>query len=236
MAKQEEVKPDHLSLQKSDQPVLVTGDKILEKYYSEEFKTKYSQDNSQIARDLSLQIEKNCTLETFPKQNRNIIIHVHGINGEIGIDGSSNSKSYHPTFIASQIQVQSSKEWPLVLDIYACEIGIGISSEKKDKIYEERYKKDLPNNCFVILNGGNKESLRELNVQEVERVTDEEDYQKDVPIRYIRKIFHNPQTIKLVYKDETGKTSFFKHSALKLEDGQKATIEIIRRMDYSRSK
>ena len=37
--------------------------------------------------------------------------------------------------------------------------------------------------AFCILNGGNKESLRELNVQEVERVTDEEDYQKDVPIR-----------------------------------------------------
>ena len=63
---------------------------------------------------------------------------------------------HHPAFIASQIQVQSSKEWPLVLDIYACEIGIGISSEKKDKRYEDKYKKDLPNNCFVILNGGNK--------------------------------------------------------------------------------
>ena len=28
---------------------------------------------------------------------------------------------------------------------------------------------------------------------------------------------------------KTGKTSFFKHSALKLEDGQKATIENIRK-------
>ena len=88
-----------------------------------------------------------------------------------------------------------------------------------------RYKKELPNNCFVILNGGNKESLTELTTQEVERVIDEKDYQKDAPIRYVRKIFHDPQTIKLVYKNEKGKTSFFKHSALKLEDGQKATIE-----------
>ena len=38
---------------------------------------------------------------------------------------------YHPTLIASQIEVQSSKEWPLVLDIYSCHIGIGISSKKK---------------------------------------------------------------------------------------------------------
>ena len=94
MAKQEEVKPDHLSLQKSDKPVLVTNDKILKKYHSEEFKIKYSQDDSQIARNLSLQIEKNCTLETFPKLNRNIIIHTHGVYGGIGID----SKLYHPAF------------------------------------------------------------------------------------------------------------------------------------------
>ena len=110
---------------------------------------------------------------------------------------------------------------------------MGISSKKKDKDededeYEERYKKELPNNCFVILNGGNKESLAELNAQEVERVIDDKDYQKNAYIRFVRKIFHNPQTIKLVYKDETGKTSFFKHSALKLEDGQKATIEAIK--------
>ena len=38
-----------------------------------------------------------------------------------------------------------------------------------------------------------------------------------------------PKLLKLVYKNEKGKTSFFKHSALKLEDGQKATIEIIRK-------
>ena len=31
MAKQEEVKPDHLSLQKSNQPVFVTGDGFLKK-------------------------------------------------------------------------------------------------------------------------------------------------------------------------------------------------------------
>ena len=99
----------------------------------------------------------------MPKQSKNIIIDVHGSGGEIAIDGSYNGKTYHPSIIASQIEVQSSKEWPLVLDIYACEIGIGISSEKKDKIYEDKYKKDLPNNCFVILNGGNKESLAELN-------------------------------------------------------------------------
>ena len=225
MAKQEEVKPDHLSLQKTDQPVLVTGDEILEKYYSEEFKTKYSQDDSQITRNLSLQIEKNCTLETFPKQNRNIIIHVHGEKGEITID----RKLYHPTFIASQIQAESSKEWPLVLDIYACRIGRSIASEKKDKKYEDKYRKELPNNCLVILNGGNKKSITELNTQEVERVIDKKDYQKNVYIRFVRKIFHNPQTIKLVYKNEKGKTSFFKHSALKLEDGQKATIENIKK-------
>ena len=227
-------KPDFLSLQKAltlyktDQLVLVTSDEILEDY-SEEFKTKYIQDDSQIARDLSLQIEKNCTLETLPTQRRNIIIDVHGENGGIRIDGSYDGKLYHPTFIASQIEVQSSKEWPLVLDIYACHIGMGISSEKKyrDK-FEDRYREHLPNNCFVILNGGNKESIIELNAQEIERVIDEKDYQKNVPIRYIRKIFHNPQTIKLVYKDETGKTSFFKHSALKLEDGQKATIKNIK--------
>ena len=101
--------------------------------------------------------------------------------------------------------------------------------KRKIKIYEDKYRKELPNNCFVILNGGNKRSLGELNAQEVERVIDDKDYQKNAHIRYIRKIFHDPQTIKLVYKDETGKTSFFKHSALKLEDGQKATIEIIRK-------
>ena len=132
---------------------------------------------------------------------------------KIGTDGFYDSKSYHPAFIASQIEVESSKEWPLVLDIYACHIGTGISSEKKDEDedkneYEEIYKKELPNNCFVILNGGNKESIGELNAQEVERVIDEKDYQKAVPIRFVRKIFHNPETIKLVYKDETGKTSF----------------------------
>ena len=66
----------------------------------------------------------------FPKLNRNIIIHVHGTNGEIKIGG----ELYYPALIASEtIEVQSSKEWPLVLDIYACEIGTGISSEKKDK-------------------------------------------------------------------------------------------------------
>ena len=237
MAKQEEVKPNPLSLQKSYQPVLVTGDNLL-KDYSEGFERKYSQDDNQKARDLSLQIKKNCTLKTFP-ESRNIIINVHGINGEIAINGSSNGETYHPAFIASQIEVESSKEWPLVLDIYACHIGMGISSEKKSKDkdkseeiykdeYEERYKKELPNNCFVILNGGNKESLGELSAQEVERVIDEKDYQKDVPIRYVRKIFHDPQTIKLVYKNEKGKTSFFKHSALKLEDGQKATIKNIK--------
>ena len=222
MAKQEEVKPNPLSLQKTNQPVFVTSDKMLEDY-SEGFERKYSQDNSQIARDLSLRIKKNCTLETLP-ESRNIIIDTHGKNGKIAING----KLYHPALIAGQIQVQSSKEWPLVLDIYACYIGMGISSEKKDKKYEDKYRKELPNNCFVILNGGNKVSLGELDAQEVERVIDEKDYQKNVPIRYIRKIFHNPQTIKLVYKDETGKTSFFKHSALKLEDGQKATIKDIK--------
>ena len=227
MAKQEEVKPNPLSLQKSDQPVFVTGDEML-KDYSEGFERKYSQDNSQIARDLSLQIEKNCTLETLPKQSRNIIFDVHGANGgiEIDIDG----ELYHPAFIAGQIQVESSKEWPLVLDIYACRIGMGIASEKKYKEdFESVYKEKLPNNCFVILNGGNKESLGELNAEEVERVIDKKDYQKNAYIRFVRKIFHDPQTIKLVYKDEKGKTSFFKHSALKLEDGQKATIEIIRK-------
>ena len=228
MAKQEEVKPNPFSLQKTDQPVLVTSNKFLKKYHSKEFKTKYSQDDSQIARDLSLQIEKNCTLETFPKLNRNIIINVHGSGGEIRIDGSFNGKSYHPIFIASKVQVKLSKEWPLVLDIYACQIGMGISSEKKDKKYEKIYKKKLPNNCFVILNGGNKKSLVELNAQEVERVIDEKDCQKNAYIRFVRKIFHDPETIKLVYKDETGKTSFFKHSALKLEDGQKATIKDIK--------
>ena len=234
MTKQEEAKPNHLSLQKAstsyktDQPVLVTGDEALEDY-SEEFKTKYIQDDSQIARDLSLQVQTNCTLETFPKLNRNIIIHVHGINGKITIDGSSRKESlYHPAFIASQIEVQSSKEWPLVLDIYACRIGMGISSEKKDKKYEDKYKKELPNNCFVILNGGSKISLRELTAQEVERVIDERDCQKAVHIRFVRKIFHNPETIKLVHKDEKDKISFFKHSALKLEDGQKAAIKDIK--------
>ena len=233
MAKQEEAKPNPLSLQKAltsyktDQLVLVTSDKFL-KDYSEDFETKYSQYDSWDIRDLSLQVQTNCTLETFPKLNRNIIINVHGSGGEIRIDGSLYGKSYHPIFIASKVQVKLSKEWPLVLDIYACQIGMGISSEKKDKKYEDKYRKELPNNCFVILNGGNKESLGELNAQEVERVIDEKDYQKNAPIRYIRKIFHNPETIKLVYKDETGKTSFFKHSALKLEDGQKATIEIIK--------
>ena len=93
MAKQEEVKPDHLSLQKTDQPVLVTSDEMLG-YYSEEFKTKYIQDDSQIARNLSLQIVKNCTLETFPKQSGNIIIHVHGEDGRIII----NRHLYHPAF------------------------------------------------------------------------------------------------------------------------------------------
>ena len=73
MAKQEEVKPDHLSLQKTDQPVLVTSDEILE-HYSEEFKEKYIQYDSQAARDLSLQIEKNCTLETFPKLEVEILL------------------------------------------------------------------------------------------------------------------------------------------------------------------
>ena len=128
MAKQEEVKPNHLSLQKTDKPVLVTSDEILEDY-SENFERKYSQDDSQIARDLSLQIVKDCTPKTFPRQNRNIIIHVHGSGGGIVI----NSKLYHPTSIVSQIEVESSKEWPLVLDIYACRIGMGIASEKKYK-------------------------------------------------------------------------------------------------------
>ena len=224
MAKQEEVKPNPLSLQKTDQPVFVTSDYFLEDY-SEEFKTKYIQDNSQIARDLSLQIVKDCTPKTFPRQNKNIIIHVHGESSGIIIG----SKLYHPALIASIIEVESSKEWPLVLDIYACEVGIGIASKEiYEANFESIYKEKLPNNCFVILNGGNKESLDELNAQEVERVIDDKDYQKAVPIRFVRKIFHNPQTIKLVYKDETGKTSFFKHSALKLEDGQKATIEIIK--------
>ena len=127
MAKQEEVKPDHLSLQKSNQLVFVTSDEMLEDY-SEGFERKYSQDDSQIARDLSLQIEKNCTFETLP-ESRNIIIDTHGANGKITING----KSYHPASIASRIKVESSKEWPLVLDIYACQIGTGISSEKKDK-------------------------------------------------------------------------------------------------------
>ena len=45
--------------------------------------------------------------------------------------------------------------------------------------------------------------------QEVERVIDEKDYQKNAYIRFIRKIFHDPQTIKLVYKDETGKNIIF---------------------------
>ena len=66
-------KPDSLSLQKrqihinTDQLILVTGDEILEDH-SEGFERKYSQDDSQIARDLSLQIVKDCTLETFPKR------------------------------------------------------------------------------------------------------------------------------------------------------------------------
>ena len=110
---------------------------------------------------------------------------------------------------------------------------MGISSEKKYKYEykyddEGRYKTELPNNYFVILNGGNKDSITELKAQEIERVIDDKDYQKNAYIRFVRKIFHNPETIKLVYKDETGKTSFFKHSALKLEDGQKATIQDIK--------
>ena len=228
MAKQEEVKPNPLSLQKTNQPVLVTGNKILENY-SEEFKIKYMQRVGQKARVLSLQIRTSCTSKAFPVQSRNIIIDTHGKNGKITIDGSAGRKLYYPAFIASQIQAELSKEWPLVLDIYACRIGMGISSKEiYEEDFESIYKEKLPNNCFVILNGGNKVSLGELDAQEVERVIDDKDYQKNVPIRYIRKIFHNPQTIKLVYKDETGKTSFFKHSALKLEDGQKATIKNIK--------
>ena len=212
MAKQEEAaKLNPLSLQKTSKPILVTNDEFLKKCYSEEFKTKYSQDDSQEDRDLSLQIEKKCTLETFPTQSRNIIINTHGKNGKITIDDSLREELlYHPAFIASQIQVESSKEWPLVLDIYACRIGMGILSKKyyRDK-YESIYREDLPNNCFVILNGGNKKSFVEIDAQETERAIKEGDYQKNAYIRFVRKMFHHPETIKLIYKDKKGKTSIF---------------------------
>ena len=83
MAKQEAVKSNSLSLQKTDQPILVTSDRFLKKYYSEDFETKYSQDDGWDAKALYLKIQTNCTLETLPLQSRNIIINVHGKDGKI---------------------------------------------------------------------------------------------------------------------------------------------------------
>ena len=68
-----------------------------------------------------------------------------------------------------------------------------------------------------------KKSFRDLNAEEVERVIDEKDYQKNAHIRFVRKIFHDPQTIKLVYKDKNRQNIIFLNIVhLKLEDGQKS--------------
>ena len=167
------------------------------------------------------------------KNTGNLIIFFHGANdGRLRIG----KRLYHLTDVIQNSR--SSNGSTRCFDVFSCHIGTGIQSSHESRQWvEEKYKKNLVEGEYVILNSGNKTTHTILNRAEIVRTIKDGDDKCPPYIRVLRRTCYCPETIKFLYvvkevNPTTGKpkTKLVTHkfSALKLTPPYVVTLEKIR--------